>query len=133
MEIEFSSYQLGERERFCSQSILVFLLALGLILWGNFIVFANPSSSSSIEEDSRVPLSKRVFDSSGEWRAPPQKSKNKWRESEEQKLTLQKDRIKKKTSSLYNPTLGRDNWDPYAIESGSLVQTTPATLFKFKF
>jgi hypothetical protein len=85
MEIEFSS---DERERFYSQSVLVFLLALGLMLWGNLIVFASPSSDSYFEEDSRVPLSKRAFDSAGEWRAP-QKPKNKWRESEEEKLTLQ--------------------------------------------
>ena len=133
MEIEFFSTKWDERERFFSQSFLILVLALGFSLWGSLIVFADPSLKIPVEEDSKVPLSERVFESAGEWRTPPQKSENKWRESEEQKLTLQKDRIKKKTSSLYNPTLGRDNWDPYAIESGSLVQTTPATLFKFKF
>lgn len=132
MEIEFFSTKWDERERFYSQSVLILVLALGFSLWGSLIVFADPSHKIPIEEDSKVPLSNRVFESAGEWRVP-QETENNWRESEEQKLTLQKDRIKKKTSSLYNPTLGRDNWDPYAIESGSLVQTTPATLFKFKF
>jgi len=132
MEIEYSSCRLDERERLYSQSVLVFVLALGLILWGNFVVLANPSSSISIEEDSRVPLSKRVFDSSGEWRAP-QKSKNKWRESEEQKLSIQNDRIQRKTSSLYNPTMSPDNWDPYSSPGHPDTLTRPAKVFEFKF
>jgi hypothetical protein len=129
MEIEFSS---DERERFYSQSVLVFLLALGLILWGNLIVFANPSSDSFFEGDSKVPLSKRTFDSAGEWRAP-QKPKNKWRESEEEKLTLQNGRIKKKTSSLYNPSMSQDNWDPYSSPGHPDTLTKPAKVFEFKF
>jgi hypothetical protein len=129
MEIEFSS---DERERFYSQSVLVFLLALGLMLWGNLIVFASPSSDSYFEEDSRVPLSKRAFDSAGEWRAP-QKPKNKWRESEEEKLTLQNSRIKKKTSSLYNPSMSQDNWDPYSSPGHPDTLTRPAKVFEFKF
>ncbi|MEE8269932.1 MAG: hypothetical protein V3R23_07935, partial [Nitrospinaceae bacterium] len=92
MEIEFFSYKLAGKERFYSQSFLFFLLALGLSLGGNFIVYANPSSNMSIEEDAKIPLSKRAFDSSGQWRAP-QKPKNTWRESEEHKLTLRNDRI----------------------------------------
>jgi hypothetical protein len=129
MEIEFSS---DDRERFYSQSVLVFLLALGLILWGNFIVYADPSSKMSIEEDSKVPLSKRAFDSSGQWRAP-KKSKKKWRETEEHKLTLQKSRIKKKTSSLYNPSMSQDNWDPYSSPGHPDTLTRPAKVFEFKF
>lgn len=132
MEIEFSSYKLGGQERLYSQSVLVFLLALGLFLWGNFIVFANPSSNRSIEEDSKIQLSKRIFDSSGEWRAP-KKSKNIWRESGEHKLTIQNDRIKKKSSSLYDPTRDRDNWDPYSFDNNSDVQTKPAKIFEFRF
>jgi len=132
MEIEFSSYKLGGQERLYSQSVLVFLLALGLFLWGNFIVFANPSLNRSIEEDSKIPLSKRIFDSSGEWRAP-KKSKNIWRESEEHQLTIQNDRIKKKTSSLYDPNRDRDNWDPYSFDNNSDVQTKPAKIFEFRF
>ena len=129
MEIEFSS---DERERFYSQSVLVFLLALGLILWGNLVVFANPSSESFFDEDSRVPLSKRTFESAGEWRAP-QKPKNKWRESKEEKMTLQNGRIKKGTSSLYNPSMKQDNWDPYSSPGHPDTLTKPAKLFEFKF
>jgi len=130
MEIEYS---LDDREHFYSQSVLVFLLALGLILWGNLIVFANPSSESFFGEDSRVPLSKRVFDSAGEWRAP-QKPKNKWRESKEEKMTLQNGRIKKGTSSLYNPSMKQDNWDPYSTSPGHPDSLNrPAKVFEFKF
>jgi len=133
MEIEFSSYKWGERERLHFQSALVFFLALGLILWGNLIVFANPSSSSSMGENSRVPLSKRAFDSSGEWRAS-QKPKSKWRESEEQRMTLQNSRIKTKTSSLYNPSMAHDNWDPYSpTGDGNDMLTKPAKVFEFRF
>jgi hypothetical protein len=132
MEIESFLYKLGGRERFYSQSVLVFLLALGLSLWGNFVVLANPSSDSFFEEDSRVPLSKRAFDSAGEWRAP-QKDKKKWREPEDQKLTIQKDRIQKKTSSLYNPSLKQDNWDPYSSAGHPDNLTRPAKVFEFKF
>ena len=132
MEIEFFSTKWDERERFYSQSVLVFVLALGLSLWSSWVVFADPSHKIPVEEDSRVPLSNRIFESAGEWRTPKEPEKN-WRESEEQKLTLQKDRIKKNTSSLYNPALNQDNWDPYSIESSPDAQTTPATLFKFKF
>ena len=133
MEIEFSSYKLEEGERFISQSVLVFLLALGLFLWGNFIVFANPSSPRFVEEDSKVPLSTRAFDSSGEWRAP-HKPKKSWREVEEHRLTLQNDRIKKKSSSLYNPSMDRDNWDPYSSPgAGNNALTKPAKVFEFRF
>jgi hypothetical protein len=132
MEIEYYSYKFDGQERFYSQSVLIFILALGLFLWGNLIVFANPSTSKSIEEDSKIPLSKRVFDSSGEWRTP-QESKNKWRESEEHKLTLQKSRIKKKTSSLYDPTKAQDNWDPYSSPGHPDTLTRPAKVFEFKF
>jgi hypothetical protein len=134
MEIEFFPYnKWDERERFYFQSVLFFLLALGFFLWGHVVVLANPSSTKSIEEDSKIPLSKRTFDSSGQWRAP-KKSKNKWRESEEHKLTLQKDRIQKKTSSLYDPTQAQDNWDPYAFPPGHPDSLTrPAKVFEFKF
>ena len=111
---------------------MVFLLALGLTLWGNLFVFANPSSKSSIEEDSRVPLSKRVFDSAGEWRAP-EKPKNKWRESKEERLSVQKSRIKKGTSSLYNPSMSQDNWDPYSPMGHPDTLNRPAKVFEFKF
>jgi hypothetical protein len=130
MEIDFTS---DDRERFYSQSVLVFFLALGLILWGNLIVFANPSSESFLGEDSRVPLSKRAFDSAGEWRAP-EKSKKKWRQSEEEQITLQNSRIKKGTSSLYNPSMKQDNWDPYSFPPGHPDSLTrPAKVFEFKF
>ncbi len=132
MEIEYYSYKLDGGERFYPQSVLVFLFALGLFLWGNFIVFADTSSNMSIEEDSKIPLSSRIFDSAGEWRAP-QKTKNKWRESEQNKLTVQKGRIKKKTSSLYNPTLDRDNWDSYSTLDNPDAHTKPAKVFEFRF
>ena len=129
MEIEFSSY---DRERFYTQSALVFLLGMGLLLWGNMVVFANPSSSSLVEEDSRVPLSKRVFESAGEWRAP-EKPKKKWRESKEERMNLQNSRIKKGTSSLYNPSIPQDNWDPFSSPGHPDNQTTPAKVFEFRF
>ena len=132
MEIEFFPYKLDERERFYSQSVLFFLLALGLLLWGHVVVHANPSSNRSIEEDSKVPLSKRVFDSSGTWRAP-QKPKSKWRESKEERLTIQKDRIQKKPSSLYDPSKAQDNWDPYSSTGHPDNLTKPAKVFEFKF
>ena len=133
MEIEFSSYKLDGGERFFSQSVLVFLLALGLFLWGNFVVLANPSSNRSIEEDSRIPLSKRAFDSSGEWRSS-EKPKNTWRQSEENRITIQNDRIKKKSSSIYDTPQARDNWDPYTSPgSGNNMLTKPAKVFEFRF
>ncbi|MEE8128446.1 MAG: hypothetical protein V3T45_07835 [Nitrospinaceae bacterium] len=132
MEIEFFSYKLAGKERFYSQSFLFFLLALGLSLGGNFIVYANPSSNMSIEEDAKIPLSKRAFDSSGQWRAP-QKPKNTWRESEEHKLTLRIDRIQRKSSSLYDSPQIRDNWDPYSPGSGNNMLTKPAKVFEFRF
>jgi hypothetical protein len=132
MEIESFLYKLDDRERFYSQSVLVFLLVLGLTLWGNFVVLANPSSDSFFEEDSKVPLSKRAFDSVGEWRAP-QKAKKKWRESDEERLTLQNSRIKKETSSLYDPTKAQDNWDPYSSMGHPDTLTRPAKVFEFKF
>ncbi len=132
MEIECSACRLDDRERFYSQSSLIFLLALGLMLWGNLIVFASPSSEGFFEDDSRVPLSKRAFDSAGEWRAP-KKPKNKWRESKEERLNLQKSRIKKNTSSLYNPSMNQDNWDPYSPMGHPDTLTRPAKVFEFKF
>jgi len=132
MEIDFFSTQWHERERFYSQSILVFVLVLGLTLWSYLIVFADPSLKVPAKEDSRVPLSDRVFDSSGEWRAP-QEPENSWRESEQNKMTLEKGRIKKKSSSLYNPTQEQDNWDPYSSPGHPDTLTKPAKVFKFKF
>ena len=132
MEIGFFSYRWVDREQFYSQSGLVLLLVLGLFLWGNMVVFANPSSSASMEEDSRVPLSKRVFDSAGEWRTP-EKPKNKWRESEAERMELQNSRIKKNTSSLYNPSMPQDNWDPFSSPGHPDNQTTPAKVFEFRF
>jgi len=133
MEIEFFSYRLDGRDRFYFQSVLFFLLAIGLSLWGNYIVYANPSSRMYIEDNSKVPLSKRTFDSSGQWRAP-QKPKNTWRESEEHRLTIQNDRIKKKSSSIYDSPQVRDNWDPYASPGdGNNMLTKPAKVFEFRF
>ena len=132
MEIELSSYPLNSRERFYSQSLLVLFLALGLVFWGNWVVLANPSTSGLLGEDSRVPLSERVFESSGEWRAP-QKPKKKWRQSKEKQMTLEKGRIKKGTASLYNPSMSQDNWDPYSSTGHPDNLTKPAKVFEFKF
>ena len=130
MEIEFSS---DDREGLYSQSVLVFLLALGLVLWGHWAVHANPNLNLPTGEDSRIPLSERVFDSAGEWRAS-KKEKKKWRESKEEKMTLQNGRIKKGTSSLYNPSMKQDNWDPYSFPPGHPDSLTrPAKVFEFKF
>ena len=133
MEIDFLSYKLDGRGRFYSQSVLFFLLALGLSLAGNYIVYADPSSRMYIDENSKVPLSKRTFDSSGQWRAP-EKPKNTWRESEEHRLTLQNDRMKKKSSSIYDTPQVRDNWDPYdSPGDGNNMLTKPAKVFEFRF
>lgn len=133
MEIEFYFNPSESRERFLAQSGLVLLLALGLILWGHWIVFADPSLNVPVQEDSRVPLSKRVFDSAGEWRATEEESERKWRESEEERLTLQKSRIKKKSSSLYNPSVSQDDWDPFSPMGHPDTLTRPAKVFEFKF
>jgi hypothetical protein len=133
MEVDFFSCKLDGRERLYSQSVLFFLLALGLSLGGNYIVYADPSSRMYIDENSKVPLSKRTFDSSGQWRAP-EKPKSKWRESEEHRLTLQNDRMKKKSSSIYDTPQVRDNWDPYASPgAGNNSLTKPAKIFEFRF
>jgi len=132
MEIEFSSTKWNQQERFYSQSVLVFILALGLSLWSSLVVFADPSLNLPAKEDSKVPLSNRIFESSGEWRTPKEPEKN-WRESEENKMTLEKGRIKKKPSSLYDPIPGQDNWDPYSSPGHPDNLTRPAKVFKFKF
>ena len=132
MEIEFFSTKWDERERFYSQSIMTLLLAFGLILWWSLIVFADPSLKVPLAEDSKVPLSNRIFESAGEWRAP-QESKEVWRKPKSHELTLKNDRIKKKSSSLYNPTENRDNWDPYMFPDTEDIHTKPAKVFEFKF
>jgi hypothetical protein len=133
MEIEFSSYKLDEGEWFFSQPVLVFLLTLGLFLLGHSIVFANPSSNIPVEKDSKIPLSKGIFDSSGEWRAS-KKPEDTWRESEEQRLTIKKDRIRKKSAPLYGSPKDRDNWDPYdSPGDGNNMLTKPAKIFEFRF
>ena len=132
MEIDFFSTKWEERERLYSQSVLVFVLALGLFLWGSLIVFADPSIKIPLKEDSKVPLSNRIFESAGEWRAP-QESQEIWRAPEPHEFTLKNDRIKKKPSTLYNPTEGRDNWDPYMFPDNEDVHTKPAKIFEFRF
>ncbi len=132
MEIDFFSTKWNEQERFYSQSMLVLFLTFGIILWGNFIVFADPSLKIPVEEDSKVPLSNRIFESSEEWRTPKEPEKN-WRESEEDKMTLEKGRIKKKPSSLYDPIPSQDNWDPYSSPGHPDTLTRPAKVFEFKF
>ncbi len=133
MEIDCFSSKLDGRERFYSQSVLFFLLALGLSIGGNFIVYADPSSNITIDENSKISLSKGILDSSGEWRAP-QKPKNTWRESEEHNMTLQNDRIQRKSSSLYDSPQARDNWDPYSSPGdGNNMLTKPAKVFEFRF
>ena len=132
MEIDLFSTKWNEQERFYSQSMLVLFLVLGLTLWSHWIALADPALNVPAQEDSKVPLSKRVFDSAGEWR-PPQEPEKKWRESEENKMTLEKGRIKKKSSSLYDPALGQDNWDPYSSPGHPDTLTRPAKVFEFKF
>ena len=133
MEIVFFSHPWIERERYFTQSSMVFLLTLAMILWGHWIVHANPSLNLPIEEDSRIPLSERVFDSAGQWRAP-QPRENKWRESPQEELTLKKERIRKKKSlSPYNHSVPQDNWDPFAPMGHPDTLTRPAKVFEFKF
>jgi hypothetical protein len=132
MEVEFHSFNLERRGGFYFQSFLFFLLALGFSLWGNVIVFADPSTKVFATEDSRTPISKRVLDPSKNWRTP-KKSKYHWREPEEHKSKDQKGRIKKKSSSLYGSNNEGDNWDPYSFRSKQGTHTQPATLFKLRF
>jgi hypothetical protein len=133
MEIDFFSFKLDGRERFYSQSVLFFLLALGLSLAGNYIVYADPASRMPFEGNYTVPSSKKTFESSGQWRAP-EKPKKKWRESEESNITIQNDRMKKKSSSIYDTPQARDNWDPYSSPgAGNNSLTKPAKVFEFRF
>jgi len=132
MEVGLHSFKLEKKEMLYSQSVPFFLLALSISLWCNVIVSAGPSTSINIEKDSRTPLSKRVFDSSKNWRTP-KKKKNLWRELEENKMKIQKGRIKKKSSSLYGSIDERKNWDPYSLSDKQGIHTTPPTLFKFRF
>jgi hypothetical protein len=131
MEVGFHSFILERKGKLYSQSVLFFLLAIGIFFWGNVIVFAGPSSINNIDKDSRIPLSKKVLEPSKKWRSS-KKSKKLWRKSEEDKLSLQKGRIKKKPSSLYDPIKDRDNWDPYSFDNKG-IHTQPPTIFKFRF
>jgi len=132
MEVGFHSYYFERGGRIYSQSVLFFILAFGFFLWGNVVVFADSSKNMSIEKDSRIPITERVLDPSKNWRAP-KKSENLGRESEEHKMKIQKGRIKKKSSPLYDPNNHRDNWDPYSFRDNQGVHTQPPTLFKFRF
>lgn len=130
MEVEFHPFRL-EKKLF-SQWIMFSLLAIGVSIWGNVIVSAGSSTKITVDEGSRVPLSERVLDSSKEWRAP-EKKKSLWRELEENKVKMQKGRMKKKSSSFYDSTDDRKNWDPYSSLDNQKNHTTPPTLFKFRF
>ena len=132
MEVGFHSFILEGKGKLYSQSVLFFLLAIGIFLWGNVIVFAGPSSIITIDKDSRIPLSKKVLEPSKNWRTS-KNSKKLWRKSKEDKLSLQKGRIKKKSSSLYDPAKDRDNWDPYSFQNNQGIHTQPPTIFKFRF
>lgn len=132
MEVGFHSFKLAGERNLYSQWVLFSLLALSVILWGNVIVSAGPSTKIIVEKDSRVPLSKRVLDPSKKWRTP-EKKKSLWRELEENKMKIQKGRIKKKSSSLYDSIDDRENWDPYSFSDDQKNYTTPPTLFKFRF
>ena len=61
MEVEFHSFKWERKGGFYSQSVLFFLLALGFSLWGNVIVFADPSTKVFATEDSRIPSFKESF------------------------------------------------------------------------
>jgi len=132
MAVGFHSFIFIAMVYLYSQFVCIFLLAIGICLWGNVIVFAGPSSKNTIDKDSRIPLSKKVLEPSKKWRSS-KKSKKLWRKSEEDKLNLQKGRIKKKPSSLYDPIKDRDNWDPYSFENNQGNHTRPPTIFKFRF
>ena len=96
------------------------------------MVSASPPSTVDVGKDFRSPLSERVLDPSKEWRAPKEEEKQ-WRESEEDKIKLQKGRIKKKSFSLYGPIDEREKWDPYSLEDKQGAHSKPATIFKFRF
>ena len=110
MEVAFYSFKSKGEGKLYSQWVLFFFLALGISLWGNVMVLAGPSTTT-LENDFRTPLSKRVFYPTKDWRIPPKK-KNLWRESEENKSKIQKGRIKRKSSSLYGSINDREKWDP---------------------
>ncbi len=130
MEVEFNSFRL--EGKLFSQWVLFSLLAIGISLWGNVIVSAGPSTKIFEEKKSRVPLSERALDPSKEWRTP-EEEKQLWREMEENKLKIQKGRIKKKSSPLYDSVEDRETWDPYSPTNKQGNYTTPPTLFKFRF
>ncbi len=132
MEIGFDSFKCN-KEKKVSQFVVFFILALGFSLWGNVLVLAGPSTGVTVQEDSRMPLSKRVLDPSKTLRTPEKSKEQLWRESEEEKIKLQKGRIKKDSSSLYDSSEEREHWDPYSVRENQGVHTKPPTLFKFRF
>ncbi len=134
MEVGFHSFFLEGERKLYTQSFRLFLLALGISLWGNVIVLAGPSTTIPVENDFRAPLSKRVLEPSKNWRTT-KKEKNLWRESEENRLKIQEGRIKKKSSSLYGSINDREKWDPYSFSDNPSIHTTSPTntILKFRF
>ena len=131
MEVAFYSFKLDCGWKLYSQWVLFFFLVLAISLWGNVIVLAGPSTTT-FENDLRTPPSKGVLGLSKEWRTP-KKKKNRWRESENNKLKTQKGRIKKGSSSPYGPISERENWDPYSFSDNKSIHTTAPTLLRFRF
>jgi len=134
MEVAFYSFKLEGEGKLYSQWVLFLFLALGISLWGNVIVLAGPSATIPVENDFRAPLSKRVLEPSKNWRTP-KKEKNLWRESEENRSEIQKGRIKRKSSSLYDSINDREKWDPYSFSDNPGIHTTAPTntILKFRF
>ena len=132
MEVGYFAFKFEKEGKLYSQSVLFFLLALCISLWCNVIVLAGPSTTMNVDKDSRIPLSKRVLDSSKKWRAP-EKKKNLWRQLQENSLKIQQGRIKNKSSSLYDSIEERKNWDPYSNSGNQGIYSKAPTLFKFRF
>ncbi len=102
-------------------------------------VLADPAPPLPAGEDSRIPLSQRVFDMKKKWRES-EKPEHKWRDSENKSMTLEnksmtleKERFQSPPPPLYDPREHPDPWDPFSSIPEDGVHTTPPTLFKFRF
>ncbi len=117
-------------------AFLFLTTAVAMTLALNVAVRANPLPPLSAPDDSRVPLSKRVFDLKQEWRQKKEPQNN-WREQQQEQkdksLTLEKGRIESPSSPHYDPREHPDPWDPFYSTPKSGVHTDPPVLFKFRF
>ncbi len=116
----------------CFQFIPIFVLLLSLSLWCNLIVLANPHSSIIVEDDSKIPLSKRILGESKGWRAPKDEE-NTWRKPKENTNKSEEHRIEKTLPSFYGPIYDHESEDIFPHMNNQGTRTKPLTLFKFRF